>query len=179
VAARQPEPNSAGREVPAHPRASDPDAAREAALELLERSRRTRAQLATKLRERGFAPAVAAAVLDRLAEVGLVDDLEYASAYLRQRLEGRSASWRKLEQDLRKRGVDGEVIAQARQSVLAELGGTGVEVQAARRVLAQVARRYAGLDPRVRRQRLVALLARRGFDYSTIAEAMEEPAAEE
>jgi SOS response regulatory protein OraA/RecX len=49
------------------------------------------------------------------------------------------------------------------------------ELAGARRVIAQSARRYAALDERTRRQRLWALLMRRGFDSDTIARALREP----
>jgi SOS response regulatory protein OraA/RecX len=46
-------------------------------------------------------------------------------------------------------------------------------------VIAQSARRYAALDERTRRQRLWALLMRRGFDSETIERALRKPAADE
>jgi SOS response regulatory protein OraA/RecX len=49
------------------------------------------------------------------------------------------------------------------------------EVAAARKVVAQAARRYRGLEARVRRQRLYALLVRRGFDGDVIRQALELP----
>ncbi len=152
-------------------RASDPEAAREAALKLLERTRRTRADLARRLREKGYAAVVVDQVLGRLAAVGLVDDVEYAHAFLAGRWGRRAAGWRRLEQELRKRGVLPDAIAAARARLEEEQGGPD-EAAAARRVLAQVARRYDRLDPRVRRQRLYALLARRGFDGDTIQEVL-------
>jgi regulatory protein len=152
-------------------RAGDVEACREAALRLLERLRRTRSALARKLKERGFEGATIEAVLDRLAGVGLVDDAEYARAYLRERWGRRAAGWRRLEIDLRTRGVGAEDIARGRALLEAETGAAD-EVAAASRVLAQVARRYAALEPRVRRQRLWALLARRGFDGDVIEQAL-------
>lgn len=162
----------AGRRGLAPERAVDPEAVHEAALKLLERARRTRRQLEQKLRERGFARQAIEPVVTRLAEVGLVDDLEYASAFIRERLAARSASWRRLEQELRARGIDSETLKRARAETEQEAGGRESDAEAARRVLAQVARRYQKLDPRVRRQRLSALLARRGFDYSTISQVL-------
>lgn len=152
-------------------RVTDPEAAREAALTLLERSRRTRADLVRRLRDKGFASETIEQVLDRLTAVGLVDDVEYARAFLTSRLGRRSAGWRRLEQELRQRGISAVDAAAARARVAEEQGG-GDEVEAARRVLRQVERRYAALDPRVRRQRLYALLARRGFDGDTIEQAL-------
>jgi regulatory protein len=154
-------------------RAGDPEAAREAALRLLERTRRTRADLARRLREKGFDDAVVTAVLERLAGVGLVDDVEYALAFLNERWGRRAAGRRRLEQELRKRGVAREDVEQAfARFEVAQ--GPADEVRLARRVAEQAVRRYARLDPRVRRQRLYALLARRGFDGDVIEQALRE-----
>jgi regulatory protein len=152
-------------------RAQNPEAAREAALKLLERTRRTRSDLARRLRDKGYAESVVAEVIERLAGVGLLDDAEYAHAFLVERWGRRAAGWRRLEQELRRRGIAGEDIERARARFEQEQGGAD-EVRLASRVVAQAARRYAGLDPRARRQRLYALLARRGFDGDTIEQAL-------
>lgn len=157
-------------------RAADPAAAREAALKLLERTRRTRADLARRLRDKGYQEPVVAAVLERLAGVGLIDDVEYARAFLAGRWGRRAAGWRTLEQDLKTRGVGREDIASARSRFEAEQGPAD-EVRLARRVAEQAARRYAALEPRVRRQRLYALLVRRGFDGDTIQQALRQELA--
>ena len=154
-------------------RAADPEAAREAALTLLERTRRTRLDLARRLRQKGYAAATIDAVIERLAGVGLVDDVEYARAFLAGRWSRRSAGWRRLELELRKRGVSAPDVVAARARIEAEAGPAD-DLAAARRVLSQVGRRYAALDPRTRRQRLYALLARRGFEGDVIRRALEE-----
>ncbi len=159
-------------------RAADPEAAREAALRLLERTRRTRSDLARRLRDKGYAPATVAQVLERLAAVGLVDDVEFARAFLAGRWGRRAAGWRRLEQELRKRGVNLEDIAAARAR-LEEREGEVDEVAGARKAIAQAARRYARLEPRVRRQRLYALLVRRGFDGDVIEAALAKDPAED
>jgi regulatory protein len=157
--------------------AEDPAACREAALKLLERQRRTRADLSRRLHEKGYAAATIEPVLDRLAGVGLIDDVEYARAFIAGRWGRRAAGWRRIALELRARGVTGEDIATARAR-LEEREGNVDEVAGARRAIAQAARRYARLDPRVRRQRLYALLARRGFDCDVIARALEDDAGE-
>src|SRR3989442_9975048 len=144
-------------------RAGDPAAAREAALRLLERTRRTRSDLARRLRDKGYAPATVEQVIERLAAVGLVDDVEYARAFLEARLRRRTAGWRRLEQELRARGVAGDDVAAARAR-LEEREGPADEIAGARRVVAQAARRYQRQDPATRRRRLYPLLARRGFE---------------
>ncbi|MBI1796333.1 MAG: regulatory protein RecX [Candidatus Eisenbacteria bacterium] len=157
----------------AEERARDPEAAREAALKLLERTRRTRSDLARRLREKGYAAPVVESVIERLGAVGLVDDAEYALAFLAERWGRRAAGWRRLEQDLRRRGIAADAIAAARARFEAERGSAD-EAALARRVVAQAARRLAALEPRVRRQRLYALLARRGFDGDVIEQVIRD-----
>ncbi|MGH3054797.1 MAG: regulatory protein RecX, partial [Gaiellaceae bacterium] len=170
---------SAGRSSAARAeRSSDPEAAREAALKLLDHARRTRADLTRRLADRGFAAGTVAEVLERLANVGLIDDVEYARAFLAGRWGRRAAGWRRLEQDLRGRGLSREDIAAARAKLEENVGPVD-EMAGARRVIAQSARRFAALDPRARRQRLWALLSRRGFDSETIERALREPAGNE
>jgi regulatory protein len=156
-------------------RSTDVGACREAALRLLERQRRTRADLERRLAEKGFSGATAAQVLDRLAGVGLVDDVEYARAFMAGRRARRSAGARRIEQELRARGVSAEAIEAASARLDAEQGGMD-EAAAARRVVAQAERRMRALEPRLRRQRLYALLARRGFDGDVIRRALDLPA---
>ena len=152
---------------------ADPEAARESALRLLERTRRTRLELARKLRDQGFEPRVIEEVLERLTSVGLIDDAEYARAFLASRLGRKAAGWRRLEIELRRRGVSADDASAARARFEEEQGATD-EVALARRVVAQVEARYRSLEPRLRRQRLYALLVRRGFDGDVIERVLAE-----
>ena len=155
-------------------RSTDLGACREAALRLLERQRRTRTDLDRRLRDKGYAGATVGEALDRLAGVGLVDDLEYARAFMAGRRARRAAGARRIEQELRARGVSAEDIKAASARLDAEPGGMD-ELAAACKVIAQAERRSRGLDPRLRRQRLYALLARRGFDGDVIRRALDLP----
>jgi regulatory protein len=158
--------------APAELKSDDVEAAREAALKLLERTRRTRSDLARRLAQKGYGPMAIESALERLAGVGLVDDVEYARAWLAGRWGRRPAGWRRLEQDLRRRGIATDDAATARTRLEDERGATD-EIAAARRVVELASNRYRSLDPRVRRQRLYALLARRGFDSDTIRAALD------
>ena len=159
------------RPAPAEP-VADPAACREEALRLLERTRRTRADLARRLRTKGHVAAVVDEVLDRLAAVGLVDDVEYARAFLAGRWGRRAAGWTRLRLELRQRGVRDDDIAAARARFEAESGGAD-ELATARRAVEQAAGRMRGLESRVRQRRLYGLLARRGFAPDTIRQALQ------
>ena len=150
----------------------EPASCREAALKLLGRTRRTRRDLERRLGDAGFTPPTVADVLDRLVEVGLVDDAEYARAWLAGRWGRRPSGWRKLQQELRAKGVSDDDIERARAQ-LVERGNAPDEVESAAKLVAQARKRYSGLEPHVQRQRLYALLARRGYGSDVIRRALE------
>lgn len=164
---RLPERNQVQRESN-----TDPVACREAALKLIERTRRTRADLARRLKEKGYAATTVGGVLDRLVEVGLVDDVEFARAWLAGRWGRRPSGWRRLLQELRGKGIAEADVVRAR-TLLTERGSAPDEVASAAKLVEQARRRYAALEPHVQRQRLYALLARRGYDGDTIRRALE------
>jgi len=145
---------------------------REAALKLLERTRRTRRDLERRLKEKDFDAATIASTLDRLAEVGLVDDVEFARAWLAGRWGRKPSGWRRLVQELRAKGISEEDAERARE-LLSERGSAPDEVGSAAKLVAQARKRYARLEPQAQRQRLYALLARRGYDSDVIRRALE------
>ena len=75
---------------------------------------RSRAQLESKLAAKGAPPDVAARVLDRFEQVGLVDDAEFARSLVRSRQASRGLAGRALRQELRRSGVGDETAADAR-----------------------------------------------------------------
>jgi regulatory protein len=145
---------------------------REAALKLLERTRRTRRDLERRLKEKDFDAPTIASTLDRLTEVGLIDDVEFARAWLAGRWGRRPSGWRRLEQELRTKGIS-QADAERAREILSERGGAPDEVESAAKLIAQARRRMTGLDPQVARKRIYALLARRGYDGDTIRKVLE------
>ncbi len=152
--------------------AADPAACREAALKLLERTRRTRSEIEKRLKEKGYAFTTVQPVLDRLSEVGLIDDAEYARAWLAGRWGRKPSGWRRLQQELRSKGISDDDVERAREQ-LAERGSAPDEVESALKVVTQARKRLSRLDGQKQRQRLYALLARRGFSADVIRRALE------
>src|SRR3954464_10962026 len=92
---------------------SQEEQARALCLRLLTARARTRAELAERLTKRGYPDDVSARVLDRLADVGLVDDHDFAEQWVRSRRANAGKGKRALLSELRTKGVDDEVIAAA------------------------------------------------------------------
>src|ERR1700704_4978703 len=87
--------------------------ARTLCLRLLTARARTRAELAGQLTKRGYPDDVSARVLDRLTQVGLVDDADFAEQWVQSRRVNARKGKRALAAELRTKGVDNDVITAA------------------------------------------------------------------
>lgn len=146
--------------------------ARRIVLRQLAMGPRTRRQLEDKLRERGCEPEVARRVLDRMGEVGLVDDEAYAEMFVRSRQETKGLAADALRHELRGKGVADDVIASALEEIDPER-----EKEQARALVARRLRTMRGLDRDVQTRRLAGFLARKGYgsgvSYQVIREAVD------
>ncbi len=153
---------------------ADPEAvARLICLRLLTAAPRTQAQLAAALRRRGVPEQAAEAVLGRFAEVKLIDDATFASAWVESRHHGRGLSGRALAAELRDRGVaSGDI-----QAAVARLDPEQ-EVATARSLVASRLAATRGQPAPARVRRLIGVLARKGYSqalaYRLVREALEQ-----
>jgi regulatory protein len=155
----------AGREAAARDEA---ERAREICLRQLALRPRTRAELARVLARRGISEEVATQVLDRYDEVGIVDDAAFARAWVTSRHAGRGLARRALANELRQRGIDGEVASEA-------LGALDDETEAeTARALAERKLRTARGEPEAVFRRLVGMLARKGYPPGVALRAVKE-----
>jgi regulatory protein len=147
-----PDPVSPDREPDPH------EVARTIVLRQLTMAPRSRAQLAQALARRGCDPHVADTVLNRMEEVGLVDDVAYAGMLVRSQQASRGLASRALRVELRRKGVDDEIAAQALDEV-----DPALEEDQARGLVEKRLRSMRGLDPQVQTRRLAGMLARKGY----------------
>jgi regulatory protein len=145
-------------------------------LRLLTARARTRAELAGQLAKRGYPDDVSARVLDRLTDVGLVDDAGFAEQWVHSRRANAGKGKRALAAELHTKGVDNDVIT----SVLGGINPAAERGRAEQLVRARLRRENLGDadDARVSR-RLVAMLARRGFDQTMAYEVVSAELAAE
>jgi regulatory protein len=136
--------------------------ARALCLRLLTARARTRAELAGQLAKRGYPDDVSAKVLDRLADVGLIDDPGFAEQWVHSRRANAGKGKRALAAELHTKGVDDDVIT----SVLGGINPAAERGRAEQLVRARLRRESLGDDDARVRRRLVAMLARRGFDQT-------------
>jgi len=156
---------------------ADPEAvARQICLRLLSAAPRTQAQLAAALRRRGVPDEAATSVLERFAEVKLIDDELFARAWVESRHHGRGLAGRALGAELRRRGVaTGDI-----ETALSQLDPEQ-ELATARELVERRLPATAGMPLPARMRRLTGVLARRGYPaglaYRVVREALEREAA--
>jgi regulatory protein len=178
-----PEPPDLAAHAPgARDAARDPDAdpeqvARALCLRQLEHAPRTRAELAATLSDRGVPDDVADAVLGRFSDVGLVDDALFAQMWVTSRHRGRGLAGRALTQELRRKGVEDDVVREA-------VGALDPEQEAAtaRALVDRRLRTTRGLPADARVRRLAGMLARKGYPaglaYRVVKEALADEGAD-
>ncbi len=145
----------------------------EAAARFLEPRARSVAEVRRRLTGAGYRADLVEGAIERLLDLGVLDDEAFARAWVESRDRARPRGERAIRQELGLKGIDRStvdlVLAERREAVAGLPADDGVTVSAeqaaAERLLARNARSLARVvDPRQRRQRAYALLARNGFD---------------
>jgi regulatory protein len=137
----------------------DPESvARKILLDQLTGQARSRKELADKLAQKLVPDDIAARLLDRFEEVGLIDDAAFARLWIDSRQAGRGLARRALAQELRRKGIADEIARAALDEV-----DPADEEQAARALVAKKLRTMSRLDATTKTRRLVGMLARKGY----------------
>jgi regulatory protein len=157
----------------------DPAVVLEAAARFLEARARSIGEVRRRLTSAGYRADLVEGAITRLSELGMLDDEAFARAWVESRDRARPRGERALADELRLRGVDRTVIVAAldeRREASAAAESDDDEIApsadeaAAIRLLERNSRLLARVvDPRARRQRAYALLARNGFDPGVCA----------
>jgi SOS response regulatory protein OraA/RecX len=158
--------------------AADPTGfARQICLQLLEYGPRTRQELATALAKKGVPDAAADEVLGRFTEVGIIDDALFASLWVTSRHRGKGLAGRALSQELRRKGIDDELVREAVEQL-----DPDEEAQTARRLVRRKLPSTRGLSAEARVRRLAGMLARKGYGaglaFRIVKEELEREGAE-
>jgi regulatory protein len=146
--------------------AADVEAAYRTALRSLERRSFARADLGRRLQRKGHPPEAVAAALERAAALGLLDDAAFAANYVETRgARGRGPA--RLTRDLLAMGVDRRLIDRA---LAAQAGGAEAPAALPLALATRRAAQLGDLPRSVKRRRLLAFLARRGFSGREVGE---------
>ena len=138
--------------------------AKNAAYRLLTYRPRSRAELIGKLKDKGFDGTVIEAVLADLERYGYVNDRQFAEQWAAGRLRLRGFGRRRVERELRDKGIERDIIAET----LASVCNDDIEMRTARASAEKKLKILRSFDRETCRRRLAAFLERKGFSYDII-----------
>lgn len=136
------------------------------AVALLAVRARTEREIVDALRKNSYPEETIARVMARLHDNGYINDAAFAAQYSSSRVS-RGMGARRIRMDLRQKGVGSDVIDEVIQSLDQE------DVLNAAIRIAQKAARGKDLSQIADRQKLLAALSRRGFDFSVAKQALD------
>ena len=145
--------------------ASDANRAKEKALYLIAHRDHSKKELVDKIRRTASQEAAEKAA-DRMEEIGLIDDRDYARRYASELFQRKYFARKRVEYELKQKGIDPDFI----EELLEEL-----EPEPVGQIGALVERKYLrALDDERGRRRTVAALQRLGYRWEDIRRALKE-----
>ena len=147
----------------------DIETAREIALKRLTSAPKSKRVLTRDLIKRGVSHYVAEQVVNRMAEVGLVDDAAFAQAWVSTRHTGRGLARRALRSELRLQGVADEVASEALEAL-----STEDEFARAKQLVLRRIRTTGSLGDEKQIRRISGMLQRKGYSLGLIAAVLRE-----
>lgn len=155
----------------------DPDKmlakARNTAYRYLSIRPRSRLELERKLGDKQFPDDLIRQVMAHLDRLGYVNDRDFAGQWARSRVRLRGLGRRRIEQELREKGIDRATIGET----LAGLFEDSPELDLARKEAQKKLRTLQRFAPDVRQRRLAGFLERKGYPSNIIRTVLKEPGA--
>ncbi|MEK6742516.1 MAG: regulatory protein RecX [Nitrospirota bacterium] len=125
---------------------------------------RSRKELEDKLQDREFPDPIITAVLEHVTRLGYLDDAKFAAQWAAARVRSRGFGRRRLEQELRIKGIGRDII----KDTLTTLFEEAPEAETARKEAEKKLKTLTRFEPEVRRRRLAGFLERKGFSSEII-----------
>lgn len=142
--------------------------AMDAALDFLSAKPRTVRETEDKLDSLNYGEYEVYQAVERLKELGYLNDLKFAEDFISSRLATKPVSRRKLKEQLYTHKLPADCIDEAISAVTDE-----VEQNNAALVAEKFYRQFEGLEERDRKQRVMRRLLSRGYDFNTVRQSVE------
>lgn len=133
----------------------------------LARRAHTEKELRIKLKRKGYSETAVEKTIDRLKELDMISDKDFAEAFIDSQLRKKAVGKKKLEITLRQKGVSEKDIENALNTC--NLQPLSHCKKAVEKKLRQLQRET---DPKKKKDKLIAYLMRQGFEWDTIRETL-------
>jgi regulatory protein len=147
--------------------------AKSVALEYLSHKARTRKEVEDKLLAKEYPPEIVEQVVQRMLDLGYINDEQYAKNYTKSRYQSKGYGPRRIQMELYKRGIRGSQAEEAVREIFEaqEDPLDSIREKARRKWVRLVS---SESDPRKRQKKMGDFLMRRGFQYDDVRRLVEE-----
>ncbi len=140
------------------------------AYRILARRMYTNKEIRDKLVERGYVDKIIEDVIATLERYGYLNDRTYAQEWIESRMRSKPKGKIALRQELERKGIDRSIIEDALSQAFDQSKESEMALDLARRK----ARSFDADDPVAAKRKLQAFLLRRGFDFETVKDVIEQ-----
>lgn len=145
--------------------------ARTSAYHLLSYRPRSRFEISQRLSKSGFSTPIIERVIERLVELNLIDDQAFAYTFSEARVRSKGYGPARLRRELSRKGIHSDIIDVVIPDAYRDTPAEALAVESSRKYMKRLIREK---DMGKRRSKLTAYLARRGFSYDQMTEAVAE-----
>ncbi|MBP9719448.1 MAG: regulatory protein RecX [Candidatus Levybacteria bacterium] len=110
------------------------------------------------------------AVVQKLKDMRFLNDREFAVSFVRSRTEYKPKAKAIIKMELKQKGIAAEIIEEVLQSRTENTDDKTI----AKQLLIKRKKRYEGMEPNERYQKVGGFLARKGFSYDVIKSVIDE-----
>lgn len=143
------------------------------ALFLLSRKDYTKAELKKKLLSKGYEEKGVEEVLEKLEDLGFLNDLRFAQRWMESRAQNRPISRKAMILELKRKGIEERLIEEAMRKAEEE-GNLPSDLDMARRLAKSRMKRIGTRDRNIVMRRIYGTLARKGFSPDVITDILKE-----
>lgn len=137
--------------------------AHQAAVNFISYRPRSSKEVIDKLTRKGFTQDLARQVVEQLRDLKLLDDLEFARMFVRDKLRGKPMGKALVRRKLLEKGVSFQMTERVLKEYITDENEQEAAKLLATRKLKMSYSRFSGLDPVARQKRLADYLLNRGF----------------
>lgn len=140
---------------------------------LLSRKDYTKAEMKEKLASKGYEEREVEKALEKLENLGFLDDLRFAQRWIESRAQNRPISRKAMILELKRKGIEEGLIEEAMRKAEEE-GNLPSDLDMARRLATSRMKRIGTGDRNIIMRRIYGTLARKGFSPDIITDILKE-----
>lgn len=122
-----------------------------------------------RIKNEGISGLAIDALVENLKKKGMVNDLEFAKAWVEARRKSKQKGVRAIKQELFQKGIEKKIIEEVISNKREEIS----EEELAKQALEKKMRVWKNLDPQKFKQKAYEFLLRKGFEYEVVKGAVE------